>query len=60
MDNHQLELAEALEAEKYLSWCYPDKLLTKLQEIDWDLMLPYPAAQSDLFSLLIFHELGSS
>lgn len=59
-DNHQLELAMTLAEQKYLCWCYPETLNTSLHEVDWDSIEPYPAPKSDVFGLLLHHELGST
>jgi len=57
MENHQLELATALQLEDYLKYCHCHNLLDVLQTFDMESVTPiYPDANKFAFSMLLDHE----
>lgn len=49
MDNHQLELAEQLQVDGHLYYCTCDTLENTLQEVDFDLLVPFPKPDTSVF-----------
>ena len=41
MNNHQIELAEALTEEKFCVWCYPNNLANTIKSLDTSVLVPY-------------------
>lgn len=58
MDNHQLELADALASAGYLFHAEPDTVVKTLREADWGKLKPYPPIADHALPLLLNHELG--
>lgn len=59
MDNHQVELAEALAGRGYLRASTPEVLAQALEEFDDSPMArtPYPSAQPQAFAALVDEEM---
>lgn len=58
MDNHQTELAQALEQKRYLISTATGQLIKVLQEADFSTLSSYPAPNLNLFPQLVTQELG--
>lgn len=62
MDNHQLELAEALSESPpgpYLLHAQPETVVQTLVDADWTRIKPYPAPDFSLFPQILAEELES-
>ncbi len=53
MSNHQKELAQQLENDNYLFYCYSNTLRDKLNEIDLTQLRPFPEPNLSLFANFI-------
>jgi beta-1,4-N-acetylglucosaminyltransferase len=53
MSNHQKELAQQLENDNYLFYCYSNTLRDKLNEIDLTQLRPFPEPNPSLFANFI-------
>lgn len=60
MDNHQLELAEAMQAKGVLLCTYCAELAAMLDKADFASLLPYPAADHSLFPALVDEQVFST
>ncbi len=60
MDNHQLELAEALSQGSYLFHAEPHNVVETIRKSDWASIQPYPPIDSTAFPLLLAHEVSGS
>ena len=61
MDNHQVELAEELAAQKYLYYASPKTLVETINNMNLDTLIPYQASNpsavvKSLYSFLGFHD----
>eukprot|EP00466_Bigelowiella_natans_P008775 jgi/Bigna1/40987/e_gw1.48.72.1 len=58
MDNHQIELAEAMCSEGYLFWTNVKGVLEKLSTSNFRKLKPYPKPDAKAFAVLLDKELG--
>lgn len=58
MDNHQAELAHALERKHHLIATTTKNLLSSLEQSDFSILKSYPSPNLDLFPRLLAQELG--
>lgn len=60
MDNHQAELASALQSRRHASACTPDTLLQTILQTDPSQLVPYPKADPSIFKTFLDQVMGLS
>ena len=58
MDNHQLELAQQLEKDGHLTFCYPETLPSTLDSLSGMSFKPLPASNPNTFANFVDQVMG--
>ncbi|KAJ3054084.1 N-acetylglucosaminyldiphosphodolichol N-acetylglucosaminyltransferase catalytic subunit alg13 [Rhizophlyctis rosea] len=58
MDNHQVELAEALAEEGVLAWCTVESLLDNVERRVWEKCKAYGTRNAEAFGVAVREEMG--
>lgn len=58
MDNHQVELAEKLEEEGYLHYCFVSEIMVSLANMGWDSIKPFRKGETKKFVTYLEERLG--